>query len=63
MVSEAEAAGGLGFASVEEFRQWEEAGSPTGRCSNGHCWRPAFFPNLEKPCEHCGSRIDIDKKK
>lgn len=59
-VSEAEAAEGLGFKSVEDFRAWTAAGSPTGRCSNGHCWRPAFWPDLDKPCKHCGSAITVD---
>jgi hypothetical protein len=59
-VSEAEVANGLGFKSLEDFRAWTDAGSPTGRCSNGHCWRPAFWPDLDKPCKYCGSPIRID---
>lgn len=61
-VSEEYVSAQLGFKSVEELRQWNAAGSPTGRCSNGHCWRPAFWPDLDKPCKYCGSPIDIDKK-
>jgi hypothetical protein len=60
VVSEAEAAEGLGFASVEDFRAWTAAGSPTGRCSNERCWRPAFWSDLEAPCKHCGSPIRVD---
>lgn len=61
-VSREEVASDLGFSSMEDFRAWEQAGHPTGRCSNKQCWRPAFWPNLAKPCKHCGSAIDIDKK-
>jgi hypothetical protein len=61
-VSEERVAESLGFKSVEDFRAWEAAGSPSGRCSNPHCWRPAFWPNLEKPCPHCGAAIKIDTK-
>ena len=62
VVSEGEAATGLGFASVDDFRAWNAAGSPTGRCSNTACWRPAFWPDLDKPCKYCGSKIRIDVK-
>jgi len=61
VVPESEVASDLGFKSLEDFRAWTAAGSPTGRCSNGHCWRPAFWPDLEKPCSYCGSPIRIDK--
>ena len=61
-ISEGEAASDLGFASAEDFRTWMDAGAPTGRCSNGACWRPAFWPSLEKPCKYCGSAIRVDKK-
>jgi hypothetical protein len=60
VVSDDEVASGLGFKSVEDFRAWWAAGSPSGRCSNPHCWRPAFWPDLEKPCRHCGSPIEVD---
>lgn len=60
-VSESEAATGLGFVSVDDFRAWSAAGSPTGRCTNEWCWSPAFWPDLEKPCPHCGSPIKIEK--
>jgi len=62
IVSEAEVAGDLGFKSLADFQAWNAAGSPTGQCSNEHCWRPAFWPDLEKPCKYCGSPIKIDKK-
>lgn len=60
IVPESEVASDLGFSSVEDFRKWCDEGSPTGRCSNGYCWRPAFWPNLDKPCKYCGSPIRID---
>lgn len=62
VVSESEVADDLGFKSVEDFRAWMAVGGPTGRCSNPYCWRPAFWPDLEKSCKHCGSVITIDKK-
>ena len=62
LVSEDEVAADLGFASLSEFRAWSDAGMPTGRCSNKACWRPAFFPNLDKPCKYCGSSIRTDVK-
>ena len=62
VVSKAEAAEGLGFKSVDDFQAWLDAGSPTGRCSNEYCWRPAFWPDLEKPCGYCGSPIKVDKR-
>lgn len=61
-VPESAVSSDLGFRSVEDFRQWLAEGGPTGRCSNKRCWRPAFWPDLEKPCKHCGSPIDIDKR-
>ena len=61
VISEEQAAIMLGFKSVEDFRAWNAAGSPTGRCSDPYCWRPAFWPNLDKPCEYCGSSIDVRK--
>lgn len=60
VVPEAEVATDLGFASLADFKAWEAAGSPSGRCSNGQCWRPAFWPHLNEPCKHCGSTIRID---
>lgn len=60
-VTEAEVSKGLGFSSIEEFRAWAAAGHPTGRCSNEHCYRPAFWPDLDKPCKYCGNPIKIDK--
>ena len=60
-VSEEEVSSDLGFKSVEDFRAWIDSGGPTGRCSNGQCWRPAFWPDLDKPCKYCGSSIRIDK--
>ncbi len=60
VVSEEETARHLGFGSVEEFRSWKAAGSPTGRCSNESCWRPASWPDLDKPCTHCGYPITVD---
>ena len=62
VVSEAEVAENLGFNSVEDFRAWKAAGSPRGRCSNPHCWNPALWPDLDKPCRYCGSKIDTDPK-
>lgn len=62
IVPESEVANGLGFKSVEDFRAWMDVGGPTGRCSNPNCWRPAFWPDLEKPCKYCGSSITIEKK-
>ena len=58
-VSEEEVSSSLGFSSVDELRAWRSAGSPTGRCSNPHCWRVAFWPDLDKPCLHCGYPIRI----
>ena len=63
VVPEAEVAVGLGFKSSVDFRAWMDAGSPTGRCSNKQCWRPAFWPDLDKPCKYCGSGIEVDKGK
>lgn len=60
-VSHGEVAEGLGFSSVEEFRAWLAAGSPTGECSNDYCARPAFYPHLDQPCKYCGSPIKLDK--
>ena len=37
----------LGFSSIEEFRKWLDVGSPVGRCSNDHCYRPTFWLHLE----------------
>lgn len=62
VVPESSVATDLGFKSVEDFRAWMDAGSPTGRCSNERCWRPAFWPDLDKPCRYCGSPIRLDKK-
>ena len=62
VVSESHVANDLGFSSAEDFRAWWAAGAPTGQCSNGRCWRPAFWPNLDKPCKYCGSKIRIDVK-
>ena len=62
VVSEEEVATDLGFESVENFRTWVNEGSPTGRCSNDHCYRPAFWPDLDKPCKYCGSPVNKDKK-
>lgn len=60
VVPESEVAADLGFKSIEDFKAWTAAGSPTGRCSNERCWRPAFWPDLKKPCQHCGRPIRID---
>ncbi len=60
VVSEEYVSNDLGFRSVDDFRAWIAAGGPTGRCSNGQCWRPAFWPDLDKPCPHCGSPIAVD---
>lgn len=60
-VSEEEVAKEFGY-TLEQFRQWTAEGGPTGRCSNGDCWRPAFWPNLDKPCQYCGSPIKLDKR-
>jgi len=60
IVEPKEVAKDLGFESLEQFQAWQAAGHPTGRCSNKRCWRPAFYPNLDKPCAHCGSLIEVD---
>jgi len=62
VVPEEEVAADLGFASLEQFKEWQKAGHPTGRCSNPHCYRPAFFPHLQEPCKYCGSPVTIHMK-
>lgn len=60
-MDELQTARNLGFESVEEFRAWIAAGAPTGRCSNENCYQLAFWPELEKPCIHCGYPINVTK--
>lgn len=62
IVPESEVAADLGFKDLEDFRAWNAAGSPTGRCGNTACYRPAFWPNLDKPCKYCGAKIALDEK-
>lgn len=59
IVSEEYVSKHLGFSSIEEFRKWSDAGSPVGRCCNDYCYRPAFWPHLEEPCQYCGSPVKI----
>jgi hypothetical protein len=50
----------LGFTSVEEFQKWLDAGSPTGRCSDPHCWTPALWPHVDK-CKKCDGPVTLDQ--
>lgn len=62
VVSDAEVASDLGFISVEDFRLFMAVDGPVGRCSDPYCWRPAFWPDLRKPCKYCGSPIKLDER-
>lgn len=58
-VTEEHAAAFLGFRDVADLRAWKRDGSPSGRCSNAYCWRPASWPHLYEPCKHCGGMIQV----
>lgn len=50
----------LGFATVEEYQEWEDAGCPVGRCGSWKCGRPSFWPELHPTCKHCGCGVVIE---
>lgn len=60
VVPASEVASDLGLGSAEDMQKWFEEGAPTGCCSNAACGWPASWPELEKPCKKCGSKIAID---
>jgi len=61
IVPPAEVASDLGFGSAADMEKWFDEGGPTGQCSNRGCARPAFWPELEKPCKFCGCEIKVDR--
>jgi hypothetical protein len=58
-VPESEVANDLGFKGVADFRAWQEAGSPIGKCSNDRCGRMPDWRDHDKPCKHCGSPVEV----
>ncbi len=39
----------------------EDVRHSTGRCTNEKCGWVASWPDLDRPCPHCGYPIRIDK--